>query len=122
MTNVNYHQQLSDIFEALSTPARLQIVLAIGAGEACVCHLEALLGLRQAYISQQLMVLREKDLITSRRDGKYIYYSLQDPEILTLTRLAAHMAGVPEESLVIPKGLPCACPKCNLIQLDAKKD
>jgi DNA-binding transcriptional ArsR family regulator len=112
MTNMNPYRPISSIFEAVSTPARLQIVLAIGKGEACVCHLEALLGMRQAYISQQLMLLREKDLISARRDGKYIYYSLRSPEMVELILQAARLAGVPAKALEIPASEQCECPQC----------
>ena len=64
------YKKISDLLSAIGNPVRVQILLAIGKGEACVCHLESLLGLRQAYISQQLMTLRKKKLITSRREGK----------------------------------------------------
>ncbi len=50
---------ISNIFRQLSQPSRIEILLAIGEGEACVCHLEAKLGMRQAYISQHLMALRD---------------------------------------------------------------
>ncbi|MBN1667987.1 MAG: winged helix-turn-helix transcriptional regulator, partial [Anaerolineales bacterium] len=63
-------ERLSRIFRAVSTPARLRILAAIGTGEACVCHLEARLDLRQAYISQQLMEMRDADLVDTRRDGR----------------------------------------------------
>ena len=76
------HEVISDLLTSISNPVRVQILLAIGTGEACVCHLESLLGLRQANISQQLMVLREKKIITSRREGKYIYYRLVNPNVL----------------------------------------
>jgi len=119
---MNPYPTISEIFEALSAPARLQIVLAIGASEACVCHLEALLGLRQAYISQQLMVLREKDLITARRDGKFIYYSLKEPGILDLIFHAARLAGVPEDQLEIIDTLSkCACPNCSSVPVNIEE-
>ena len=107
------YQKIRDIFEAVSSPARLQIVLAMGAGEACVCHLEAVLGLRQAYISQQLMVLREKGVIAARREGKYVYYSLQNPGLLEVIWHAAQVAGVVEVPLVNSSEPLCGCPKCS---------
>ena len=91
---------------------RVQILLAIGTGEACVCHLESLLELRQAYISQQLMILRKKKIITSRREGKYIFYRLVNPVILEVVRTAAEIVGVPKGSLVIQDHSNCECPKC----------
>ena len=107
------HEKISDLLTSISSPARVQILLAIGMGEACVCHLESLLGLRQAYISQQLMTLRKKKVITSRRDGKYVYYRLLDPEVLEILRTAGRMTGVPEDALVVQDHSNCECPKCS---------
>jgi DNA-binding transcriptional ArsR family regulator len=107
------YQQIGALLEALGSPVRIQILLAIGAGEACVCHLESLLGLRQAYISQQLMDLREKGIVTSRREGKFIYHRLEKPEILDLVRLAAHVAGVAEAELALHAHPGCECPHCQ---------
>ena len=66
-------ESLAVFLRAISQPVRLEILLAIGTGEACVCHLEAVIGQRQAYISQQLMALREAGIVKSRRDGRNIY-------------------------------------------------
>jgi len=107
------HEKISDLLASISNPVRVQILLAIGTGEACVCHLETLLELRQAYISQQLMLLRKKKIITSRRDGKYIYYRLVNPEVLNVLRAAGEMLGVSEDALVIQDHLNCDCPSCN---------
>ena len=107
------HEKIGDLLTSISSPARVQILLAIGMGEACVCHLESLLGLLQAYISQQLMTLRKKKVITSRRDGKYVYYRLLDPEVLEILRTAGRMTGIPEEALDIQDHSNCECPKCS---------
>ena len=53
-----------------------------------MCHLEAVLGERQAYISQQLMAMRDVRVITSRREGRYVYYRLADARVLDLLHLA----------------------------------
>jgi len=105
--------KVSDLLQAISPKPCLEILLAIGAGEACVCHLEAFLGFRQAYISQQLMALREAGLLDSRRDGKYIFYHLAKPEILELLQNAAQISGVnlaKREPTKCEKQ--CACPHC----------
>ena len=109
----NPHEKVSELMKSISNPVRVQILLAIGTGEACVCHLEALLGLRQAYISQQLMILRKKKIITSRREGKYIYYRLAKPELLDIVQAAGEIVGVPKNSLVIQDHSSCECPKCS---------
>ena len=57
--------KVSDLLQVISPEPRLQILLEIGEGEACVCHLEASLGYRQAYISQHLMALREAGFLNT---------------------------------------------------------
>ena len=121
MTNPSTDEQLSRIFRAISTPARLQILAAIGNGEACVCHLEALLDLRQAYISQQLMEMRDVDLVDTRRDGRYIFYRLTEPRLLDRLLEIGKLFGIPTqdmEALLNTDPLPqCCCPDC-LAQLN----
>ena len=111
---LKYYEEISDLLTSISNPVRVQILLAIGTGEACVCHLESLLELRQAYISQQLMLLRKKKIITFRREGKYIYYRLVKPEVLEIVRVAGEIVGIPKDSLVIQDHSNCLCPKCNV--------
>jgi DNA-binding transcriptional ArsR family regulator len=108
------HEKISDLLASIGNPVRVRILLAIGTGEACVCHLESLLDLRQAYISQQLMLLRKKEIITARREGKYIYYRLIKPEVLEILREAGEIVGVPKDELVIQDHSNCECPKCNV--------
>ena len=114
-------ERLSRIFKAISTPARFQILMAIGEGEACVCHLEALLDLRQAYISQQLMEMRDADLVDTRRDGRYIFYRLTEPQLLDVIIDIGKLFDIPTEeieTLLNTDPLPhCCCPDC-LAQLN----
>ncbi len=114
MKNIpNNLSKVSDLLQVISPAPRLEIILAIGAGEACVCHLEAKLGYRQAYISQQLMALREAGILDSRRNGKYIYYQLAKPDILVLLQNAAKIAGLDIVKLEPARqSKPCACPNC----------
>ena len=110
---LKFHEKIGDLLASIGNPVRIQILLAIGTGEACVCHLESLLELRQAYISQQLMLLRKKKIITSRREGKYIFYRLVKPEILEVVRAAGDIVGAPKDALVIQDHSNCECPKCT---------
>ncbi len=109
-------EKISRIIRAISTPVRLQILAAIGTGEACVCHLEALLDLRQAYISQQLMEMRDADLVDTRRDGRYIFYRLTEPGLVQLLLDIGKLFAVPVEEmekLLNSDPLPqCCCPDC----------
>ena len=102
--------QIAAILKTISPPARLAILLAIGEGEACVCHLEAVLGQRQAYISQHLMALRQAEVLLDRRDGRFIYYRIANPALLDLVRDAGRLAGV--EVLSPPAAVKCECPHC----------
>ncbi|UCD42390.1 MAG: helix-turn-helix transcriptional regulator, partial [Chloroflexota bacterium] len=86
-------QPVSSLLRAISQPARIEILLAIGSGEACVCHLETATGQRQAYISQQLMALRSAGIVTSRREGRNIYYRLTDQAILDLIHQTVVISG-----------------------------
>lgn len=110
---------MASLFRILAQPSRLRIVLALGSGEACVCHLETALKLRQAYISQQLMVLREARLVDSRRDGRNIYYRLRNPALLDVIQGAG--AWIEGEPFRLERFAPlagstlpgCICPRCT---------
>ncbi len=122
------YERLADVFKALSHPVRLQIVQVLREEEACVCHLEARLGQRQAYISQQLMRLRDAGLVVDRREGMNVFYSLADNIVGSLIDavLAAVIALAGEPiSLAPPEALtqtPCTCPKCEARRLAAAHD
>ncbi|MEZ0397422.1 MAG: metalloregulator ArsR/SmtB family transcription factor [Anaerolineales bacterium] len=108
----DYHQEIT-LLKALAHPARLAILEALRGGEACVCHLEALFGWRQAYLSQQLMVLRAAGLAADRREGWNVYYRVIRPEVYAV--LDALRQAVPAEA---PLDLPtfvsaCTCPRCQ---------
>jgi DNA-binding transcriptional ArsR family regulator len=67
--------------KALSHEGRLMILCHLSSGEKSVTELERLLDSRQAAVSQQLARLRLEGLVACRRDGKAIYYSIQDPKV-----------------------------------------
>ncbi len=73
--------------KALSHEGRLLILCHLTEGERSVTELEHLLDLRQAAVSQQLARLRLEGLVATRREGKAIFYSIQDPKVLRLVRL-----------------------------------
>ncbi len=74
------------LMKTLANPDRLLILCQLSQGEKRVGELEALLGIVQPTLSQQLTVLREQQLVSTRRDGKHIYYSLCSPQALALMR------------------------------------
>jgi len=71
-------QEATDFLKALSHEGRLMILCSLAHGEKTVTELEQMLSQRQAAVSQQLARLRQEKLISARRDGKQIYYSLTD--------------------------------------------
>ena len=104
-------EKVSDLLQVISPAPRLEILLGIGAGEACVCHLEAMFGLRQAALSQHLMALREAGVVTDRREGRYVFYRLSDPALLGLVRQAAQLQGL--ELPALAPSPDCECPNCS---------
>ena len=79
--------QQADYFKALAHPVRLQILTILRQEEACVCNLEAILHKRQAYISQQVSVLKEAGLLAERKDGLFVFYRLVNPNLVALLGL-----------------------------------
>jgi ArsR family transcriptional regulator len=109
-------EKISEILQVISSPARIAIIIAIGRGEACVCHLESILGWRQAYISQHLMALRKAEILRDRREGRYVYYRLADIGILALMRDSARLSGLDpravEANASLTSNSRCECPHC----------
>lgn len=114
---VQISEKVAEPLQAIASTQRIAILLAIGNGEACVCHLETALGWRQAYISQHLMALRKAEILQVRREGRYIFYQLKDASLLDLITASARLSGLSAESIsalintrVIPS---CECPHCS---------
>lgn len=101
----------SEVLKALAHPTRIAILELLRHEEACVCELGPVLGLRQANISQHLMVLRAKHLVTTRREGVRVFYRVADERIFQVLDLLsaithdqlnrARWALVPSEASVI---------------------
>lgn len=106
-----YDQQVQ-IYKVLTHPARLAILEILQDGEHCVCHMEALLGFRQAYISQQLSVLREAGLVQDRHEGWNVFYRVSDQRIYEVLNAVRRITGQDEPDMKKPI-VPCTCPKCN---------
>lgn len=75
---------LADTFKVLGDPTRVRILDALSKAELCVCDIAALLGLTESAVSHQLRVLRHVRLVRSRRDGRMVFYTLDDHHILSL--------------------------------------
>ena len=77
--------RLSRLFSALSDPTRLKILHALTVTEElCVCDLAALAELSVSAVSHQLRLLRDRDLVRARREGRMVFYSVADDHIAVL--------------------------------------
>ena len=107
----------ADLLKAISHPTRLAVLETLRDGEQCVCHMEAMLGLRQASISQQLMILREAGLVEVRRDGLNMYYRVVKPRVFEVLDAVYAATGQPRPLVSHKHGkADCPCPKCNAVQ------
>ncbi|WP_242966755.1 metalloregulator ArsR/SmtB family transcription factor [Desulfosporosinus sp. FKA] len=75
---------LAELFKTLADPTRVRIIDALAKAELCVCDLAELLNLSQSATSHQLRVLRGNKLVKYRREGKMVYYALDDEHVLSL--------------------------------------
>jgi DNA-binding transcriptional ArsR family regulator len=72
------------MMKVLSNPDRLMLLCQLSQGEKRVGELEEILGIVQPTLSQQLTVLRDEELVTTRRDGKSIYYQIASTQALAV--------------------------------------
>ena len=77
-------EQLADFFKIFGDGTRVKIMLALDAGEMCVCDIAQLLGMSQSAISHQLRALKQSKLVKYRREGKAVFYSLADGHVRTI--------------------------------------
>ena len=112
MSKNGYRSQVN-LLKAIGHPARWQILSVLRSGEECVCHLTAALHHRQAYVSQQLMFLRQAGLLEDRKDGLRVYYRVKDSHVFEVLDSVNALAGV-ERVATAPQILStCPCPKCE---------
>lgn len=86
---------IATLFRMFADPTRLRILYALQGDELCVCDLGSALGLSQSAASHQLAVLRAAGLVKPRREGKIVYYALDDDHVETLLALGAEHTSEP---------------------------
>ncbi|ADQ14524.1 ArsR/SmtB family transcription factor [Halanaerobium hydrogeniformans] len=77
---------LAELFKTIGDPTRIKILYALKERELCVCDLSELLDMSSSAISHQLRVLRNNKLVKYRKEGRSVYYSLDDSHVLSLFR------------------------------------
>ncbi|MBN2117716.1 MAG: helix-turn-helix transcriptional regulator [Anaerolineales bacterium] len=117
-------EKIAEPLQAIASTQRIALLLVIGNGEVCVCHLETALGWRQAYISQHLMALRKAGILQDRREGRYVFYRLKDASLLDLITASARLSGLSAESIsalinteINPS---CECPQCSPVLISVE--
>ena len=108
------YEKQAELFQALSHPVRLRILDLLARREACVCHLTAVLRRPQPYVSQQLSMLRDANLVADRREGTLIFYRLRDERLAELIAMGRELVGDTATSGVPEVPVPgCPCPRCR---------
>ncbi len=94
-------------FHALSDPTRLEVIELLRGGERCVCELMDILEVAQSRLSFHLRVLKDAGLVSDRREGRWVYYTLSSE---TVSELEAYLVGI-QDSFTMPSetGVSGAC-------------
>jgi len=74
-------QLLAEAFKVLGDPARIKILYSLSISELCVCEISLITGLSQSAVSHQLRILRNTKLVKYRREGRSVFYSLDDRHV-----------------------------------------
>jgi DNA-binding transcriptional ArsR family regulator len=86
-------ENLGEFFKVLTDPTRLRILYALGAGELCVFDLSVSTGASVSSVSHHLAALKRVRLVKGRRDGRVIYYSLDDDHVKAIIKYAREHLG-----------------------------
>lgn len=79
---------LSDMFKIFGDQTRVKILMALESGEMCVCDIAAVMNMSQSAISHQLRVLKQSNIVKTRREGKVVYYSISDDHVKEIFDMA----------------------------------
>ncbi len=80
--------ELSDFFKVLGDSTRINILFAIDGEPMCVCDIARLLSMTKSAVSHQLKILRQADLVTYKKSGKNVFYSLADEHVRAVIETA----------------------------------
>lgn len=84
MPDANVIQDLADFFKVFGDVTRIKILCVLLQSELCVCDLAEVVGMTQSAVSHQLRVLKQMKLVKNRREGKTVFYSLEDGHIQSI--------------------------------------
>ena len=75
---------LAELFKVFGDSTRIKILSALSGGELCVCDISTIVGMTSSAVSHQLKILKNAGLVSFRRDGKTVFYSLADDHVMTI--------------------------------------
>jgi ArsR family transcriptional regulator, lead/cadmium/zinc/bismuth-responsive transcriptional repressor len=96
------YRAVADLFGALADPTRAKLVHVLIRHELCTCDLAAVLGISESGVSQHLRILRALRLVKARRQGKFVYYTLDDAHVALLLQLGLTHAGHTDMAEIAP--------------------
>ena len=85
--------EVAGLFALLADPTRLRLLAALASGELCVCDLAVVTGINRTTVSHQLRTLREGRIVRSRREGRVVFYALDDDHVRDLLAMGIAHAG-----------------------------
>lgn len=90
-TSVPISEVKAELFKALANPARIRVLEVLAGGERSVSELQPLVGIEASHLSQQLAVLRRSGLVTTRKVGTSVFYSIADRDLIEILAVARRM-------------------------------
>ncbi len=75
---------LSELFKVFGDSTRIKILSALSGGELCVCDISTAVGMTPSAVSHQLKILKSAELVSYRREGKTVFYSIADSHVMTI--------------------------------------
>jgi len=96
--SVSRDAEMARLFAVLGDPTRQRMLAALGDGELCVCDLALATGINRTTVSHQLRILRERHLVKHRRDGRVLFYSLDDDHVAHILSVASDHVSEGEET------------------------
>lgn len=92
---------MARLFAVLGDPTRQRMLAALGDGELCVCDMALATGINRTTVSHQLRILRENHLVKHRREGRALFYSLDDDHVTHILRVASDHVDEVAESVAM---------------------
>jgi ArsR family transcriptional regulator len=95
--DVNVAEHVAEVLKAVAHPVRLQIIELLEHQERCVGQLTDALGVQQAVVSQQLRIMRDRGVLSARREGARVFYHIENPNLINLLHCMYNHCNIPSQ-------------------------